>query len=63
MATNTGGVKWTPAKEVKKKLLTTEQIVARMRLSYPLLSAARMDPGLLHLFLSELMTSAVNARQ
>ena len=43
MATNTGGVKWSPAREVKKKLLTAEQILERMRVSYPALRAARVD--------------------
>ena len=56
MGTNTGRGFTKPLKEQKKKLITTDQIVARMRVSYPALSAARMDQGLLHLFLSELMT-------
>jgi hypothetical protein len=60
MATNTGGVKWRPAREVKKKLLTAEQIVDRMRVSYSALRAAKVDAGLRHLFLAELMTQAVN---
>jgi hypothetical protein len=61
VSTNTGGVKWRPAttkapKEVKRKLLTAEQIVERMRVSYPALRAAKVDPGLKRLFLAELMT-------
>ena len=54
-------MKWRPAttkapKEVKRKLLTAEQIVERMRVSYPALRAAKVDPGLKRLFLAELMT-------
>lgn len=46
MATNTGGVKWNPKKEVKKKVLSAEQIVDRMRVSYPALRAAKVDSSL-----------------
>ena len=46
MATNTGGVKWNPKKEVKKKDLSAEQIVDRMRVSYPALRAAKVDSSL-----------------
>jgi hypothetical protein len=46
----------------KKRLVTTEQIVARMRVTYPTLVAAKLDQGLMHFVLSELMTQAVNSR-
>jgi hypothetical protein len=63
MATNTGGVKWRPKQEGPKKLLTAEQIVARMRVSYPALRASGVDAGLRQLFLSELITQQVNERR
>jgi hypothetical protein len=59
MSTNTGGVKWRP-KEVKKRVLSAEQIVDRMRVSYPALRAAKVDNSLRQLFLAELMTQSVN---
>lgn len=46
MATNTGGVKWRPSVPKKKPLLTTEQIVDRMRVSYTALRVAKVDAGL-----------------
>ncbi len=46
MATNTGGVKWNPKKEVKKKDLSAEQIVDRMPVSYPVLRAVKVDSSL-----------------
>lgn len=39
-----------------KKLLSTEKIVQRLRVSYPLLRAAKFDPVLRQLFLSELIS-------
>ena len=60
MATNTGGVRWAPAKAATKKLLSAKQIVQRMKITYPLLTAARVDPGLRRLFISELITQDVN---
>lgn len=45
-----------PPKEVKRRLLSAEQIVERMRVSYPALRAAKVDPSLKRLFLAELMT-------
>ena len=64
MATNTGGVKWRPPakKTEKRRLLSTEQIVERMRVSYPALRAAKVDPALKQLFLAELLTQAHNER-
>jgi hypothetical protein len=59
MATNTGGIRMRvprPVREPRKKLLSAEQIVERMRVSYPALRAAKVDPGLKQLFLAELMT-------
>ncbi len=49
-----------PKEAAKKKLLSTEQIVERMRVSYPALRVAKVDPGLKQLFLAELMTQALN---
>ena len=46
--------------DMAKKLLTAEQIVARMRVSYPALKAAKVDAGLRQLFLAELLTQAAN---
>jgi hypothetical protein len=62
MATNTGGVKWKPAREAVKKVLTAEQIVDRMKVTYPVLTAAKVDSGLRQLFLAELITQSVNER-
>jgi hypothetical protein len=45
---------------VTKRLLSAAQIVDRMRVSYPALRAAKVDPGLKRLFLAELMTQAQN---
>ncbi len=45
---------------MKRRLLSAEQIVDRMRVSYPALRAAKVDPGLKRLFLAELMTQALN---
>lgn len=56
MSTNTGGAKWRPPQAKTKKLLTTEEIVGRMRVSYSALRAAKLDAGLRQLILSELMT-------
>jgi hypothetical protein len=48
-STNTGGVRYRPpvarqpAKVAKKRLLSAEQIVERMRVSYPALRAAKVD--------------------
>jgi hypothetical protein len=47
-STNTGGVRTKPQpkqppKEVKKRMLSAEQIVDRMRVSYPALRAAKVD--------------------
>ena len=44
----------------KKKLLTVEQIVGRMRVSYPALTAARFDPHLKQMFLAELISQSYN---
>ena len=62
-STNTGGVRFRPTtkqppKVVTKRLLSAAQIVDRMRVSYPALRAAKVDPGLKRLFLAELMTQA-----
>ncbi len=49
VSTNTGGVRYRPpvakqpAKLAKRKLLSAEQIVDRMRVSYPALRAAKVD--------------------
>jgi hypothetical protein len=66
VSTNTGGVRYRPpparqpARVAKRKLLSAEQIVDRMRVSYPALRAAKVDQGLKRLFLAELMTQALN---
>jgi hypothetical protein len=60
MATNTGGVKWRPAQPKERKVLSAEQIVGRMRVTYPALRAAKVDAGLRKLFLAELLTQSVN---
>lgn len=74
MGTNTGGVALPkgraarPAQAPKtggkpppgKRLLSTEKIVERMRVSYPALRAARVDPALKQLFLAELISQAHN---
>ena len=49
-----------PPKENKRKLISAAQIVDRMRVSYPALRAAKVDPGLKRLFLAELISQSVN---
>lgn len=39
-----------------KKLLSTDKIVQRLRVSYPLLRASKFDPVLRQLFLAELIS-------
>jgi hypothetical protein len=56
MATNTGGVRWAPQRGAPRKVLSADQIVRRMRVTYPMLTAARVDPGLRQLFIAELIS-------
>lgn len=46
--------------EKKRQLLTAEQIVEQMRVSYPAFRAAKVNSSLKRLLLAELITQALN---
>jgi hypothetical protein len=62
MATNTGGVPGAGSKTMPKikSPLSAQQIVDRMRISYPALRACKVDSGMRQLFLAQLVTQSFN---